>query len=102
MFEILNLIRSSYAVKTPCTTPKLTPTGQLAQHQIDEIALPDFFSSISTVSTVTRCGFSYLLTNELTWEATKIVSAYSCRWVIEEFLRNAKPLTDMEGAHAQK
>lgn len=40
----------------------------------------------------------YLLTNELTWEATKIVSAYSCRWVIEEFFRNAKQLTDMEGA----
>jgi hypothetical protein len=40
----------------------------------------------------------YLLTNQLTWEATKIVSAYSCRWVIEEFFRNAKQLTDMEGA----
>jgi hypothetical protein len=40
----------------------------------------------------------YLLTNELTWEATKIISAYSHRWVIEEFFRNAKQLTDMEGA----
>lgn len=40
----------------------------------------------------------YLLTNQLTWDATKIVSAYSCRWVIEEFFRNAKQLTDMEGA----
>lgn len=40
----------------------------------------------------------YLLTNQLTWEATKIVSAYSCRWVIEEFFRNAKQLIDMEGA----
>ncbi len=131
-------IRSSYAVKTPCTTPKLTPTGRLAKHQVDEIKLPMFFTRISTV---TRCGFSrdletgkearvlyelkiatvrlksisgkhrlvesidpttqstkYLLTNELTWEATKIVSAYSCRWVIEEFFRNAKQLTDMEGA----
>jgi hypothetical protein len=131
-------IRASYTVKTPCTTPKLTPTGRLAKHQIDEIKLPEFFGAISTV---TRCGFSrdletgneryvlyhlkiatvrlkaipgkhrlvesldpttqstkYLLTNELTWEATKIVSAYSCRWVIEEFFRNAKQLTDMEGA----
>jgi len=40
----------------------------------------------------------YLLTNELTWEASKIISAYSNRWVIEEFFRNAKQLTDMEGA----
>jgi hypothetical protein len=40
----------------------------------------------------------YLLTNELTWEATKIISEYSHRWVIEEFFRNAKQLTDMEGA----
>ncbi len=40
----------------------------------------------------------YLLTNELTWEATKIISAYNNRWVIEEFFRNAKQLTDMEGA----
>jgi len=40
----------------------------------------------------------YFLTNELTWEATKIISAYSHRWVIEEFFRNAKQLTDMEGA----
>jgi len=40
----------------------------------------------------------YLLTNELTWEATKVISAYSNRWVIEEFFRNAKQLTDMEGA----
>ena len=39
----------------------------------------------------------YLLTDRLTWEATKILSAYSQRWVIEEFFRNAKQLTDMEG-----
>ncbi|HLC16045.1 MAG TPA: transposase, partial [Thermodesulfovibrionia bacterium] len=40
----------------------------------------------------------YLITNELTWEAAKIISAYSNRWVIEEFFRNAKQLLDMEGA----
>jgi len=40
----------------------------------------------------------FLLTNELTWEAAKIISSYSYRWVIEEFFRNAKQLTDMEGA----
>ncbi len=131
-------IKAQYTVKTPCKTPKLTPTGRLAKHQIDVTKLPDFFT---TISTVTRCGFDrdletgkpasvlyhlkiatvrltsisgkhrlvesvdpttqstkYLLTNELTWDATKIVAAYSCRWVIEEFFRNAKQLTDMEGA----
>ena len=46
----------------------------------------------------TKQTTKYLLTNELTWEATKIISAYSHRWVIEEFFRNAKQLTDMEGA----
>src|SRR6056297_1632139 len=40
----------------------------------------------------------YLITNCLTWEASKIISAYSNRWVIEEFFRNAKQLSDMEGA----
>jgi len=39
----------------------------------------------------------YFLTNELTWEAGKIISTYGNRWVIEEFFRNAKQLTDMEG-----
>ena len=40
----------------------------------------------------------YLLTDELTWEAGKILTTYNNRWVIEEFFRNAKQLTDMEGA----
>jgi SRSO17 transposase len=39
----------------------------------------------------------YLLSNNLDWECRKIVSAYSKRWVIEEFFRNAKQLTNMEG-----
>jgi hypothetical protein len=131
-------IQAKYTVRTPCKTPKLTPTGRLAKRQIETTKLPAFFT---TLSTVTRCGFErdletgqarhilyhlksatvrltsisgkhrlvesldptthstkYLLTNELTWDATKIVAAYSCRWVIEEFFRNAKQLTDMEGA----
>lgn len=40
----------------------------------------------------------YFLTDQLTWEASKIISVYSHRWVIEEFFRNAKQLSDMEGA----
>jgi len=40
----------------------------------------------------------YLITDQLTWEASKILSIYSLRWVIEEFFRNAKQLSSMEGA----
>ncbi|MCP4155296.1 MAG: transposase [bacterium] len=40
----------------------------------------------------------FLLTDQLTWEASKIITVYTFRWVIEEFFRNAKQLTDMEGA----
>ena len=32
----------------------------------------------------------YLLTGQLTWEAAKIISVYSHRWMIEKFFRNAK------------
>ena len=39
----------------------------------------------------------YFITNELHWETTMIISVYSYRWVIEEFFRNAKQLSDMEG-----
>ncbi len=50
--------------------------------------------SIDPVKNTTK----YLLSNNLNWEGVKIVSAYSERWVIEEFFRNAKQLTNMEGA----
>jgi hypothetical protein len=40
----------------------------------------------------------YLITDQLTFEASKILSMYSHRWVIEEFFRNAKQLSSMEGA----
>lgn len=40
----------------------------------------------------------HLITDQLTFEATKILSIYSHRWVIEEFFRNAKQLYSMEGA----
>jgi hypothetical protein len=40
----------------------------------------------------------YLVTDVLVWEATKIISTYCNRWAIEEFFRNAKQLSDMEGA----
>jgi hypothetical protein len=45
----------------------------------------------------TKQTTKYLLTDQLTWEAGKILTTYNSRWVIEEFFRNAKQLTDMEG-----
>jgi len=45
----------------------------------------------------TKQTTKYLLTDQLTWEAGKILTIYNNRWVIEEFFRNAKQLTDMEG-----
>ena len=44
-----------------------------------------------------RKTVKYLLTNELSWEPSKIITVYGNRWVIEEFFRNAKQLSDMEG-----
>lgn len=35
-------------------------------------------------------SIKYLLTNELTWESSKIINIYSYRWVIEEFFRKLK------------
>jgi SRSO17 transposase len=43
----------------------------------------------------------YLITDQLTFEASKILSMYSHRWVIEEFFRNAKQLSSM-GSHYQE
>lgn len=40
----------------------------------------------------------YFLTDQLNWEASRIITVYSYRWAIEEFFRNAKQLLDMEGA----
>ena len=130
--------KTSYTVKIPCQTPKLTPTGRLAKHQFDLRSLPDYFQNIEFFI---RCGFNrdlengkpqkvlyhtkiatvrfnafagkhrvvqsvdpakgttkYLITNQLHFEANKIISAYSHRWIVEEFFRNAKQLSDMEGA----
>jgi hypothetical protein len=38
------------------------------------------------------------ITNELSWEASKILSTYSYRWLIEEFFKNAKELFGLEKA----
>lgn len=46
----------------------------------------------------TRQTVTYLITNALSWEAVKVSTDYSARWVSEEFFRNAQQLLDMEGA----
>jgi hypothetical protein len=38
------------------------------------------------------------ITNELSWEAHKILGSYSYRWLIEEFFKNAKELFGLEKA----
>jgi hypothetical protein len=38
------------------------------------------------------------ITNELSWEAQKILTMYSSRWLIEEFFKNAKGLYGLEKA----
>jgi DDE superfamily endonuclease len=42
--------------------------------------------------------YKIFVTNELSWDAQKILTEYSYRWMIEEFFRNAKQLFDLEGA----
>ena len=59
-------------------------------------AFPGKYRVIESIDP-TKQTIKYLLTNQLSWNATKIVSVYSERWVIEEFFRNAKQLLDMDG-----
>ncbi len=42
------------------------------------------------------------ITDELSWEAQKILTLYSCRWLIEEFFKNAKGLYGFEKASIRK
>jgi hypothetical protein len=44
----------------------------------------------------------YLLTDRLTWEATKIISVYSHRWVIEEFFLECEAANRYGGSHYQE
>jgi hypothetical protein len=43
-------------------------------------------------------GQKILVTNSLSWEASKILTEYSFRWMIEEFFKNAKGLYGLEKA----
>jgi len=42
------------------------------------------------------------ITDEVSWEAQKILTLYSCRWLIEEFFKNAKGLYGFEKACIRK
>jgi len=42
------------------------------------------------------------ITDEVRWEAQKILTLYSCRWLIEEFFKNAKGLYGFEKASIRK
>jgi cell division protein ZapA (FtsZ GTPase activity inhibitor) len=44
-------------------------------------------------------GQKILVTNALSWEASKILTEYSFRWMIEEFFKNAKGLYGFEKAY---
>src|SRR3989337_691064 len=73
---------------------KVLYTTRIATVKLSSLETQRVIQSIDPAKETTK----YLITNELTWEAAKIISAYSNRWVIEEFFRNAKQLLDMEGA----
>ena len=73
---------------------KVLYTTRIATVKLSSLETQRVIQSIDPAKETTK----YLITNELTWEAAKIISAYSSRWVIEEFFRNAKQLLDMEGA----
>jgi hypothetical protein len=60
-------------------------------------AFPGKHRLVESVDPATQTT-KYVLTNQLHWDATNILTVYSYRWVIEEFFRNAKQLTGLEGA----
>jgi hypothetical protein len=48
---------------------------------------------------VRKESFKIFITNELTWEARKVLEEFSYRWMIEEFFRNAKESYGLEEAY---
>ena len=44
-------IKNSLKVRTPCSEPKLTPTGKLAKNQYELRSLSDFFNFITDMIT---------------------------------------------------
>ena len=104
-YELLHLpaFFTSIAVFVQCGFAQDIETGKeekvLYHLKIATTRLNAFPGKYRVVESVdpTKQTIKYFLTNQLSWNATKIVSVYSERWVIEEFFRNAKQLLDMDG-----
>jgi cell division protein ZapA (FtsZ GTPase activity inhibitor) len=63
--------------------------------------LPSFGYHLRCIKSVDQRtnGQKILVTNSLSWEASKILTEYSFRWMIEEFFKNAKGLYGFEKAY---
>lgn len=62
--------------------------------------IPAFNRKLRCVRSIDKrtSGEKILVTNALNWEATKIISTYSQRWLIEEFFKNVKGFFGFEKA----
>jgi hypothetical protein len=62
--------------------------------------IPAFNRKLRCVRSIDRrtSGEKILVTNALSWEAAKIISTYSQRWLIEEFFKNVKGFFGFEKA----
>lgn len=94
--SVINIIK--------CGLPRDIETGKkekvLYQLKVTTVRLnsiPDSHRIIQSIDEKKQT-IKYFITNQLSWEPIKIISDYCNRWVIEEFFRNAKQLTNMEGA----
>ena len=104
-FELTALAEFFQSVSpvTKCGFAQDPETGQPAKvlyHlKIATVYLNAFGGKHRVVESVdpTKATRKYLVSDHLNWDPIKMVSAYSQRWVIEEFFRNAKQLADMEG-----
>lgn len=88
---------------TKCGLPRDLETGKEAKvlyhlkvATVQLNAFPGKHRIIESVDPINQTT-KYLVTDQLNWDSIKIVFAYSQRWVIEEFFRNAKQIADMEG-----
>jgi hypothetical protein len=62
--------------------------------------IPAFNRKLRCVKSIDKrtSGEKILVTNALCWEAAKIISTYSQRWLIEEFFKNVKGFFGLEKA----
>jgi len=104
-FELTELPEffKSVSTVTKCGLARDLETGQEAKilyHlKIATVQVNAFISKHRVAESIdpVKGTRKYLVSDQLNWDPIKMVSAYSQRWVIEEFFRNAKQLADMEG-----